>query len=163
EIDSFAYLILDLKRVLQIDECAVALLGETAEVLRRHQKRLLLTDLPEHSAARFARDRQTENCASELWPDVDSALEWCEDRILENERPELLHEHFPVPLAGMNILAGFDAQELALIESIVTEKCYGPGATIIREGEVADSVYLLATGRVSVCLNIDTGARRQRL
>lgn len=40
---------------------------------------------------------------------------------------------------------------------------YFPGETIIREGEIADSLYLLAAGRVSICLSIKKGARRQRL
>ena len=63
----------------------------------------------------------------------------------------------------MEILAGFDNREVALIESIVKEVQYGAGDKIIREGDTADSLYLLAAGRVSICLSIENSARRQRL
>jgi glutaminase len=46
-IDSFSYLILDLKRVLQIDECAGALLAQTRELLARRGKMLLVSHAPD--------------------------------------------------------------------------------------------------------------------
>jgi glutaminase len=63
----------------------------------------------------------------------------------------------------MEILAGSDDREVALIESIVKEVQYAAGDKIIREGDTADSLYLLAAGRVSICLAIKDSARRQRL
>ena len=63
----------------------------------------------------------------------------------------------------MEILSGFDDREVALIESIVKEVQYASGDKIIREGDTADSLYLLAAGRVSICLSIKNSARRQRL
>ena len=68
-----------------------------------------------------------------------------------------------VALREMDILAGFEPGEITLIESVLKEARYFPGDTIIREGESADSLYLLAAGRVSICLNLKNGARRQRL
>ena len=50
-----------------------------------------------------------------------------------------------------------------LIESIRQRSALRAGDTIIREGEAADSLYLLAAGRVSICLSMKNGARRQRL
>jgi glutaminase len=63
----------------------------------------------------------------------------------------------------MEILAGFADREVALIESIVKEVQYAAGDKIIREGDTADSLYLLAAGRVSICLTIKDSPRRQRL
>lgn len=63
----------------------------------------------------------------------------------------------------MDLLAGFDQKEIAVMESFVEEVRYAPGETIIREGDTADSLYLLAAGRVSICLTLKNGARRQRL
>jgi CRP-like cAMP-binding protein len=95
EIDSFSYLILDLKRVLQIDKCAVTLLFQTQMQSRR--KILLLTHLPDD----------------------------CSDR-LGNEANRS-SKRFNTP----------------------------PVNKIIREGDTADSLYLLAAGRVSICLTIN--------
>ena len=163
EIDSFSCLVLDLKRVLQIDECAAALLTETNELMKQRGKILLLADLPEHCEYLFMTRRQIENCDTGVFPDSDSALEWCEDWLVEKERPELLHQHQPLQLASMDILTGFNDDEIDLIEPIAAEKHYSAGAMIVREGDVPDSLYLLALGRVSVCLTIKDGARRQRL
>jgi len=74
-----------------------------------------------------------------------------------------LRENRQIPLAAMDILTGFDRREASLIESIAEEMRYPPGASIIREGDRADSLYLLAAGRVSICLRIKESERRQRL
>ncbi len=163
EIDSFSFLIVDLKRVLQIDECAVTLLAQMHSVLKLQNKTLLLTHLPESCVELFADSGQSKWQLESLFADIDSALEWCEDQLLHQERPELLREGRQVPLSEMDILAGFSGQEIGLVESILKELRYSAGETIIREGDVADSLYLLAAGRVSICLNIKTGSRRQRL
>jgi glutaminase len=161
DLDSFSFLILDLKRVLQIDECARTLLEQMREQLRKQDKALLLTHLTEHCADLFG--DKAEAIWHGLFVDIDSALEWCEDRLLQEEQPELLRECGQVVLSEMDILAGFDPGQIALIETVLKEVRYFPGETIIREGEIADSLYLLAAGRVSICLSIKKGARRQRL
>jgi glutaminase len=163
DLDSFSFLILDLKRVLQIDECARTLLDQMREQLRKQDKTLLLTHLPEHCADLFGDKAGSIGHGESLFVDIDSALEWCEDRLLHEEQPELLRECRQVVLSEMDILGGFDPGQIALIESVLKEVRYSPGETIIREGEIADSLYLLAAGRVSICLSINKGAQRQRL
>lgn len=163
EIDSFSYLILDLKRVLQMDECAVTLLFQTKEMLRFRRKMLLLTHPPDHCSDLLGNEVQGNTHRDGVFVDIDTALEWCEDQLLHQEQPECLHECKQVALRSMEILAGFDNREVALIESIVQEAQYAAGDKIIREGDNAESLYLLAAGRVSICLTIKNGARRQRL
>ena len=163
EINSFEYVIIDFKRTLQIDQCAAVLLTQTTEILKLRQKTLLVAHLPDSCADLFAAGGQNEGGAVQVLQDIDSALEWCEDRLLQRDRPDVFGEQRPFPLAAMDILAGFNHQEIAVIESMVTQIHYPPGAVIIREGDIADSLYLLAAGRVSVYLSIKSGARRQRL
>lgn len=163
ELDSFSFLILDLKRVLQIDECARTLLIRMSELLEKRNKTLLLTHLPEHCAELFEGKSKTEWPIESLFADIDSALEWCEDRLLQQEQAELLRDSRQVALHDMDILAGFDRGEIGLIETVLKEVRYFPGETILREGDVADSLYLLAAGRVSIYLNIKNSVRRQRL
>ena len=159
ELKSFSYLILDLKRVLETDECAVALLQRTRDMLTRHSKTLLLTSLPRPCL--LTRD-EIHSQADTLFTSVDGALEWCEDRILQRSPCEPVGDHRPVPLSAMDILVNFGDQELACIDSITVEKRYSTGAVIIREGDTADALYLLAKGRISIYLTLP-GGRRQRL
>jgi glutaminase len=157
EMATFSYLILDLKRVLQADECSAALLSQTAAMLNQQQKILLLTHCPEH----FGNSGETIN--HERFADIDCALEWCEDQLLQQEQPEWLRGGRQISLPAMDILQGFDPSEIALIETILLEKRYHAGEIIVREGDSADSLYLLASGRVSICLSLRDRARRQRL
>ncbi len=72
--------------------------------------------------------------------------------MLAQEQPRSAADNLQVPLSAINILAGFDAQETALVESIVEEVHYAQGETIIREDDRA-ALFLLAAGTVTVCLN----------
>lgn len=162
DLDSFSFLILDLKRVLQIDESAETLLARTKELLKMRNKMLLLAHLPENCSNPLG-NKETDADVESSFADIDSALEWCEDQVLLKQQPPLGQDSGQVVLAEMDILAGFSSEQIALIESIVTEKRYRAGEIIIREDEVADSLYLLAAGRVSIYLSIKNGVRRQRL
>jgi len=82
---------------------------------------------------------------------------------LQQEQPEWLRGGRQISLLAMDILQGFDPSEIALIETILLEKRYHAGEIIIREGDSADSLYLLASGRVSICLSLRARALRQRL
>ena len=155
-IDEFRYLILDLKRVLEIDECAAALLKQMRQALEQRQKKLLLTHCQEDCNKRF------EVLLGDTFSDIDAALEWCEEQCLRENSPRVITAG-AVALSDMDILQGFEPQDIASIQTILVEKGYAAGETIIREGESADTVYLLASGRVSIYLNLKRGARRQRL
>jgi glutaminase len=63
----------------------------------------------------------------------------------------------------MDMLAGFDADEIGLLRSIVEVAHYAPGEVIVREGDPADSLFLLAAGLVNVCLRLGEGTRQKRL
>jgi glutaminase len=72
-------------------------------------------------------------------------------------------EQRPMPLGHMEIVAGLDERHLALLESILEERRFQAGETIIHEGAAADAVYLLAEGLVSVWLRLKNGAGQRRL
>jgi len=158
EMNAFSHLILDLKRILQIDECAVVLLTQTDAMLQSKNKTLVLTHVPDHCAELFQ-----EGTPPRELPDIDSALEGCEDRLLQQSAPEFLRDDRPIALAAMDILTGFTPSEIALIQEILQEVRYLPGEVIIREGDPADALFLIAAGRVNICLSIKSGSRRQRL
>jgi hypothetical protein len=99
------------------------------EQLRKQDKTLLLTHLPEHCSDLFGDKAGSIGHGENLFVDIDSALEWCEDRLLHEEQPELLRECRQVILSEMDILGGFDPGQIALIESVLKEVRYSPGET----------------------------------
>lgn len=53
-------------------------------------------------------------------------------------------------LAGVPFFAGLDPADLALIAAAAREETFAPGATIFREGDPADRLYIIVAGTVEV-------------
>lgn len=156
ELESISHLILDLKRVAQVDDCARVLLAQMDGMLAGKGKKLMFAHLPDAIRLAFG-------TGNRLFPDADAALEWCENELITAEGDGQARDNVALPLAAMDIVAGFEAEELALLQSIVKEARYAAGAAIIREGDPADAIFLLAAGLVSVRLMLGDGARHKRL
>jgi glutaminase len=163
DIDSAAYLILDFKRVLEIDDCALTLLVQLRGTLTAEDKKLILAHLPQADST-YLQHRTTPPWGTDtIFADSDAALEWCESRLIAEESRVMSGGNDPLPVAAMDIVAGLDAAEIALLESVLVKRHYGAREKIIREGDSADSLFLLAAGSVSVYLNLANGGRGKRL
>jgi glutaminase len=163
DIDSAAYLIFDFKRVLEIDECARALFVQLNDRLSAKGKKLILAHLRPAESTRLQELSANGWATDSIFPDSDSALEWCETGLIVDEHPKASRSNEPLPVGAMDIVANLRAREMALLESILETRTYEAGEKIIREGESADSLFLLAAGSVSVYLNLKNGARAKRL
>ncbi len=152
------FLIIDLTRVAAIDQSASTLMAELMESLMERGKTVLVAGSDRH----FAFGQSVRNYFHGRgeppnfdYADVDRALEFAEDQLLE--RAGILTEQaHHVPLHKQPLCRGLDAGELALLESLLEELSFGPGECICREGDPADRVYFLDRGRVSVSLQLDT-------
>src|SRR5262249_28425442 len=109
----------------------------------------------------FAADIASYDSAM-LFADADAALEWCEARLIQEE-PATEAVEIPLPFAAMDLVAGFDESEVEMLQLIAREARYDPGAIIVREGDPADAVYMLAAGLVTVRLGLSDGVRSKRL
>lgn len=161
EIASISHLILDMTRVLQIDDCAAALIGEIRGMLQAQSKVLVLAHLRPDIGDALLGPTPAADPSPAAFSDSDAALEWCENRILLESLRDGGTE-IPVPLATMDAVAGLDDDDLGRLQAIMREASYEADAAIIREGDAADALFLLAEGRVSVWLSLAEG-RRKRL
>jgi glutaminase len=157
-VASLEYLILDFKRVGHVDECARELLGQMIRTMAESGKTLVFSYLPPALVAALGAGGADEH----FFPDTDAALEWCENRLILEEPATDAHDG-ALPLAAMDIVAGLEAGEVALLQPIVREVRYRAGETIIREGDPADAIFLLAAGLVTVRLDLGDGTRTKRL
>lgn len=163
DLESFSYLILDMKRSAQIDECARTLLAQMNDMLAAAGKKFMLAHLPDALSSALQEIRESEWTGDHFFPDTDSALEWCENQLILQEGPSVAVACTPVALAAMDIVAGLNAEEIALLEPIVGEAHFSAGDVIIREGDPADTLFLLAAGSVTVCLRLANGQGKRRL
>ena len=158
-VDGVDIVVVDLTYVTGIDAPARAALNALAESLTASGRTPVA--VAPHPAA---------GIDAELVPDVltfidcDTALEWCEDRMLR------AHDCAPAPdaaatLEAFDLLDGLSDAEMHAVERAVELRLLEPGTAVFREGSPADSLYFLLAGRVNVLLPLSTGGgdRSRRL
>jgi glutaminase len=143
-LDGVDFVVLDCKHVNSVDGPARDVLEGLAAELESSGRTLI---------AAYATDVSTLAVPSRLrtFADTDGALEWCEEQLLDatlvlSGLGTLDH------LRHMELLDGLDDDELAAIEAVAILQLLEPGEVVFREGELADAMYFLLEGRVSVRL-----------
>ena len=159
------WIVLDLRHVDRIEVGAAGLIADLAADLRRQSRDIVLS-----GAARFTQAvaeidlalREGGNEPIAVFADVDVAREWCEDRVLEDgaavhadDRPAER-----AALADHELVRGVDPGALATLGARLKRVCYVPGTRIVRRGDIADRLFLIMNGRLSVTMEVGGGVRR---
>lgn len=152
------WLVLDLTRVTAIDQPGGSLLTALLEELQGHGKGVVVAGSDRHFAFRQA--VRTRFHGQERPPrlddtDMDRALEFVEDRILESAGLPVQDFHAE-RLEDQPLCRGLDPSELALLAELLTPRKFQAGERVCREGDSADRVYFLKKGRVSASLRLDS-------
>jgi len=157
------YLILDFRRVYSIDGAAGKLLLRLCESFLATGKQVLST----HTGNKFEFQRMLRRGIERAGADQilgfeerDRALEWCEDRLLEQAGIDSTWSE-KGGLKGQDFVKGLDAKELDQLEKLMNRKRYKAGEYITRKGDPADNIFFLVKGTVTVLLplNNKTNAR----
>jgi glutaminase len=163
-MESRNYLILDMTRVTSIDMSASTLLAELMESQISDGKEVIISGINQHYhfvkyLERFFRSHMKSPILD--YADVDRALEYAEDHLLDTQHPNR-DDNTLVPLRDQLLCKGLDGRELGLLRSLLEEETHDAGKIICEEGEPADKIYFLAKGRVSASVKLDH-KRRHRL
>jgi glutaminase len=156
------FLILDLKRVLSLNESAGHLLHSLVEKLHDAGKKVLFTHCDHLSLLRRMMKKKLAGRFTELfstYPDNDLALESCEETLLENTQYARAADYRAKP-AEYELLSELSADELKIIQSLLLPRAFRRGHAIITAGDAAREMFFLARGQVSVLL---PGEERRRL
>jgi glutaminase len=146
--------VLDLTEVTELDLGAGRLLVGLAQAMEAEERALAIVvpgdgDLLDGLAARRL----------EVFPDLDRATEWCEERLLAIHGPE----PSPPPrlaLAEHRLARGLDPSQLRALEEATLPLRFEAGERIFAVGDPADAAFLLLEGEVTLELEI-AGARRR--
>jgi glutaminase len=155
-------LIVDFRRASFADPSAIGLIEQTARGFGIPGCRLIVTGLdPDGPLGRLhtalANGAPAESI--EFLPDIDRALETCEDRILaERGRGDATK----YALGQLELFAGLSPSELRLLEAEVGSFHFDAGARIIRKGDPANAFFVIARGTAVISIEMD-GGRRKRL
>lgn len=144
-------ILLELRRITEIDSTGGRILGDIdAALAARGIKLALVLSGRTETAARladiFRRDR--------FFPDIDRAIEWAEDELLQNagSGPAL-----QLPLDRLPLLLDFTPDQIKRLQPWLEPVAWPAGHVVFRRGDPGSSLYLVTQGRASVHLVHDDG------
>jgi len=137
-------LLLELRRVTEIDSTGARILGDIDAALRaRGIKLAIVLSSRTETAARLA-DVFHDDC---FFPDIDRAIEWAEDDLLgefaAGDATELL-------LGEVPLLRDFSADQIESLRKWLEPVAWPAGHVIFRSGDPGSALYLVTRGRASV-------------
>jgi SulP family sulfate permease len=164
ELKARTYIILDMRRVQSVDLTAVHTLEQIEGMLAERGAYLIFSDLPENvPSGQDMRDYfdQVGLVKSEhhvqTFSELDEALEWVEQRLIEEEHLEHMLEK-PLELREIDVCLGRKESTLAALESCMDRRSYTAGERIFAQGDAGDEMFLIRRGAVRIVLPL--GARQ---
>ena len=144
--------ILDLRRITEIDTTGARILADIQRALARKGQRLALAINPEsENAARLTEagiiDAIGTGC---MFGDIDRAMQWAEDDLLRADAREFASDE--MPLARVDLLAALDPDEIEVVKAHTRRESYAHGQTVFHEGEPGKELFVVTKGRVSAYL-----------
>jgi CRP-like cAMP-binding protein len=156
------YIILDTGRVTELDSTGASILLQAEEKLRSTPCRLMLSGVdarPELGGLMAGHGVTQSFAAGRMFPDLDRALEWCENDLLASQRS--LPSSGELAFERLDLVAGMDAAEREALRGAVARCEYRAGETVFRQGEAGEALYIIARGSASVRLELrGSGDRR---
>jgi MFS superfamily sulfate permease-like transporter len=160
-----SYVIMDLKRVTEIDSTGAKVLLQAHDRITAEGKYLVLSSFPERTRlADFLKDVGVTAALtrSRLFPDLDRAIEWAEDHLIAS-RAGGKESSGEFPFSRIEVLANMSEAELAAMKRVLERRTYHKGDFVFREGESGDELYVIAQGSASVHLKLSGSEREARL
>jgi glutaminase len=158
DLDDVAYVVLDLRRVGEVDSAAAALLAALDDTLGADVQLVIAHVGP--SAHELVTSIATE---TPLLENIDAALEWCESALLGGATHDPASHVVRIELRDHDLLRGLTAEQVASVGEISRVEKYAAGDNVLREGDSSDAVFLLLAGTVTVWLAVGEDGRRHRL
>lgn len=165
------YMILDLRRVQSMDVTAAHLLGIVRDGLQEKGALLILSGVPEmlpngRNLREFLEQTAViipDKSLMRVFPTLDNAIEWVEDRLLgERDAPlaVLEEEEPPLLLQDMEIFSQRKDETLQDLETRLEERSYKAGDVIFATGSEGDGIYWIRRGAVRLFVPVGNGNSR---
>jgi len=157
------FVILDLRRVNELDSTGAAILLQAARRLRSAGRQLVFSHLESNGLAiSAARDAGLTSMPGTVFADTDAALEWAEDTLIAGH-PSLDAARAELPLRDIPVFAGLNETEQAFIGAWLQRAHYKTGDVVIRQGDSDRSLFIVADGTTTVRVSAAGTDRQVRL
>lgn len=159
------YIILDLHRVQSVDYTGARLLDQMDQRLEEHGGHLVLcgipTNLPTGQDVRaYFADLELGRTSGgiEIFPDLDGALEWVEDRVLDVALPDRPPRTTFLDLDQIQLFRDIEHDgALEKVANCLEERSYEAGDEIFAIGDDGDELYVIRRGAVRILLPLASG------
>jgi sulfate permease, SulP family len=162
-LDTCSFVILDMRRVQSVDVTAAHVLERIEDALNERKAYFLFSHLPLHVPSGQDMGRYFDQVGlvrperrAQIFNHLDEALEWVENRILDEARVERAPER-PLELEEIELFRGRKAETLAALAACMETRSFAAGETIFRRGEPGETLFLIRRGRVRALLPIAEG------
>ena len=151
------FIILDFKSVRGFDVSTINDFKKMRRLTDRHGIVLLISSVQVHLQPQLAAGGIVERQAGQpqFFDDLDHALEWCENALLEEAD---LHDATEVPMARQLAQhTQMDSREVDALQKYFERVKTAAGDVIFSQGEESDSLCFIESGRVDVLLQAEGG------
>jgi SulP family sulfate permease len=161
ELKTRTYVVLDMHHVQLVDVTAAHILEQLEDMVSERKGWLIFSHLPhivpsgQDMQAYFDQvglvrpSRQVR-----IFEELDDALEWVEDRILDEERQRQASAR-PLELREIDVFKGRKEETLSALEACTERRSYKAGENIFRHGDDGGELFLIRSGRVRIILPLD--------
>lgn len=162
EIDTLAAsdtrsVILDIRRVPEIDATGAQILAEIAGTLTRSGRVLALALARKGEVGARLHEAGVIDVigSTRSFDDVDRAIEWAEDELLR--AAQIAASDAELPLKDVDVLRGLQPPGIAAIEAYAKRRTYRAGEQIFKQGEPGRELFFVTRGRASAYLPQEDG------
>lgn len=158
ELKTRTYIILDLRRVQSVDLTAVHMIEQVESMLAERGALLIFSHLPDNVPSGQDMRQYFDQVGLvkaerhiQTFSELDEALEWVEERLIEEEHLERMLEK-PLELREIDVFLGRKESTLAALESCMDKRSYKAGEKIFAQGDAGDEMYLIRRGAIRIVL-----------
>lgn len=158
ELKQRKYVVIDMRRVQSVDFTAAHMLVQVEEMVAEHNGAVVFSHMPTRApsgqdmAGYFKQvGLAREERHARIFPHLDEALEWVEDRVLESEHVERDQE-ICWDLRELELLRERKEETIAALEAAMEIRKYKAGETVFATGMAGDTVFIVRQGTVRILL-----------
>jgi sulfate permease, SulP family len=153
------FVVFSFRLVTGLDSSAVLSFAKLKQIAQQQQFSLVFTHVSPSIQQQLAQGEilQRDDSICQCFPDLDRGIEWCENQILE-AIPQRRRRSLPLALHLNDQFTNSD--HVADFMTYLEKRDYEPGDTLFHQGELADALYLIELGQVTLQPQIDDQTRR---
>ncbi|MGZ4787249.1 MAG: SulP family inorganic anion transporter [Terriglobales bacterium] len=158
DLKKCSYVVLDMRRVQQVDVTAAHMLELIEDIIAERNGVVIFSHMPSHAPSGqdmvgyFKQVGLThKEHHARVFPHLDAALEWVEDRILATAHLEREQEK-PWEIRDLDVIRQRKDETIAALEASIQTRSFRAGDKIFSTGDPGDELYLIRRGSVRILM-----------